>query len=121
MGKRTKSNIIPQLHDLGKDLRLLKHLFESYKALIQTILAPPDTDVSERVQLEQQSRDRFRRLGDRLQLLMLNTIGEYLDEKSELSSTVSPHCCGRERWANLTIIDSISISRRRRTRRRLPA
>lgn len=85
----SKSTIIPELHDLGKELRLLQHLFESYKILIQTILAPPDVDDSERVRPDLQARDRFRRLGDRLQLLMLNTIKEYLDEKKELSSTVS--------------------------------
>lgn len=86
--KTAQSDIIPELHKLGKDLRLLQHLFKSYKTLIQTILTPPDTDVSERIKLDQQARDRFRRLGDRLQLLMLNTIKEYLNEKSELSSTV---------------------------------
>lgn len=90
----TKSNLIPKLHKLGKDLRLLQHLFRSYKTLIERILAPPDTDNLERIKLDQQARDRFRRLKDRLQLLMLNTIEEYLKEKTELSNTVSSSLIG---------------------------
>lgn len=39
-------------------------------------------------QLTQKARDRFERLSDRMQLQMLNTIQEYLEEKSALSDTV---------------------------------
>ena len=48
-----------------------------------------ETSNREDIKLEQQAYDRFRRLGDRLQLLMLNTIQECLDEGKELSTTVS--------------------------------
>ena len=84
------SNIIPELHRLGKELRLLQHLFESYKTLIHTIISPPDGEDWARVRLDHKIRDRFRRLGGRLQLLMLKTIKQYLDERQELSSTASP-------------------------------
>lgn len=39
------------------------------------------------VKLSQKAYDRFARLNDRLKLLMLDTIDEYLEEKSSLSST----------------------------------
>lgn len=39
------------------------------------------------VKLSQKAYDRFARLKDRLKLLMLDTIDEYLEEKSSLSST----------------------------------
>jgi hypothetical protein len=85
------SNVITELHDLGKDLRQLHHLFTSYKNLFTAIIAQPSIDAAETrvVKLEWQALDRFKRLIDRLQLLMLNTIKEYIDEKTELSSTAS--------------------------------
>lgn len=98
--KSDTSTVIQELHELGKDLRQLHHLFSSYKNLFQGIIAQPkNAEVAKRrvVQLEGQAVDRFDRLIDRLQLLMLNTIKEYIDEKTELSSTVShlqqPHNC----------------------------
>lgn len=39
------------------------------------------------VKLSQKAYDRFARLNDRLKLLMLDTIEEYLEEKSSLSNT----------------------------------
>ncbi|OIW34513.1 hypothetical protein CONLIGDRAFT_675485 [Coniochaeta ligniaria NRRL 30616] len=81
------ADVIPALHKLGRDLRQLQHLFESYKNLFESILKPPDLEDARIVKLEGQARDRFKRLKDRLQLLMLNTIREYIDEKNELSST----------------------------------
>lgn len=39
------------------------------------------------VKLSQKAYDRFARLNDRLKLLMMDTIDEYLEEKSSLSST----------------------------------
>ncbi|KAH8905140.1 hypothetical protein BR93DRAFT_960246 [Coniochaeta sp. PMI_546] len=81
------ADVIPKLHKLGRDLRQLQHLFESYKNLFESILKPPELEDARIVKLEGQARDRFNRLKDRLQLLMLNTIGEYIDEKKELSTT----------------------------------
>lgn len=83
------ADVIPALHELGRDLRQLQHLFESYKNLLESILKPPELEDARVVKLEGQARDRFYRLKDRLQLLVLNTIREYIDEKKELSSTVS--------------------------------
>lgn len=87
--KINTSDIIPRLHELGKDLRQLQHLFSGYKTLFLNILTPPDHDAAETrvVRVDVQARERFKRLIDRLQLLMLNTITEHLDEKSELSNT----------------------------------
>jgi len=85
--------VVPALHKLGQDLRQLHHLFTSYKNLFESILKRPSPDEAAEtriVKLEGQARDRFQRLSDRNQLLMLNTIKEYIDEKTELSSTVSP-------------------------------
>lgn len=104
------AGIIPRLHSLGKDLRELKHLFENYKAMIQKIL---QTTSSEKVHasplrsmsgldlaeedfgedgviiMAKSARERFERLGERLQWLMLNTIKGYQDETAALSDTVS--------------------------------
>ena len=83
------ADVIPELHKLGRDLRQLRHLFESYKNLFKNIVQPPDIEDKRDVKLAAQARDRFRRLRDRLQLLMLNTMEEYINEKTELSNTVS--------------------------------
>jgi murein endopeptidase len=92
-------DIIARLHRLSKELRQLQHLFESYKTLIKRIAAPRGAEphaqgsssvlhLSADVVLSPSARNRFERLADRLQLLMLNTIKEYLEEKSALSDTV---------------------------------
>lgn len=98
------SSIIKTLYARSKDLRQLKHLFESYEKLIVGIMRMP-VDLSDReesmggsnsnllataargVRLSQKAVDRFGRLNDRLRLLMLDTIDEYLVEKSSLSDT----------------------------------
>lgn len=97
------ADVIPKLHKLGRDLRQLQHLCESYKNLFESILKPPDLEDARIVKLEGQARDRFNRLKDRLQLLMLNTIGEYIDEKKELSTTVSlsSHHCHAANLGNI--------------------
>lgn len=97
------SNIIKTLYARSRDLRQLKHLFESYEKLIKGIMDLP-VDAHDReenmagsvsnllapsraVRLSQKAVDRFGRLNDRLRLLMLDTIDEYLVEKSSLSDT----------------------------------
>ncbi|KAH8675861.1 hypothetical protein BX600DRAFT_494291 [Xylariales sp. PMI_506] len=119
--KVSVSEIIPRLHNLSKDLRTLKHLFEIYKILITKVMAatkqPPSgaglgcgvphdgpaalarssTDTSApsslgrhanlRVYLTQDAMQRFDRLRDRLQGLMLNTIEGYLEEITALQET----------------------------------
>ncbi|KUI57243.1 hypothetical protein VP1G_04493 [Cytospora mali] len=98
------SDIIKTLYARSRDLRQLKHLFESYEKLIKGIMDLPvdynDREesmagsnpnllwtISRGVRLSQKAVDRFGRLNDRLRLLMLDTIDEYLVEKSSLSDT----------------------------------
>ncbi|TDZ61970.1 DNA mismatch repair protein MSH5 [Colletotrichum trifolii] len=96
-------DVIRPLHSLRRELRQLQHLFESYKSLIQRICRPRSVDAyrqgslvvdestangtSRDVKLSRSARSRFESLQDRLQLLMLNTIQENLDELSALSDT----------------------------------
>ncbi|KAJ0121764.1 hypothetical protein J7T55_008931 [Diaporthe amygdali] len=102
---RDTSYIIKTLYARSKDLRQLKHLFESYGKLIMGVMdlgTETGSDDKEAmtastanlngtpargVKLSQKAYDRFARLNDRLKLLMLDTIDEYLEEKSSLSST----------------------------------
>ncbi|KAI1870061.1 hypothetical protein JX265_006231 [Neoarthrinium moseri] len=111
---RVKSrDIIPRLHILSKDLRTLRHLFENYKTVITKVMmaakhkrpdAPPydaraslilrsGTDLSETprgsssVYLTDSVMQRFDRLRDQLQGVMLNTIEGHLEEISALTQT----------------------------------
>ncbi|KAH7031598.1 uncharacterized protein B0I36DRAFT_324269 [Microdochium trichocladiopsis] len=106
------AGIIPRLHSLGKDLRELKHLFENYKAMIHKILQTTTEHVATAqlgrsvsgleqhdgsdaggggeegvIVMAKSARERFERLGERLQWLMLNTIQGYQDETIALSDT----------------------------------
>ncbi|CAN8099062.1 unnamed protein product [Discula destructiva] len=105
--EKDKSYIIKHLYARSKDLRQLKHLFESYENLIKRIMAlgtdtpNEDKDLSalsastdnilsrpaRGVKLSQKAFDRFDRLSVRMRLLMLDTIDEYLEEKASLSNT----------------------------------
>ncbi|RYO98539.1 hypothetical protein DL764_007046 [Monosporascus ibericus] len=113
--KHKTSEIIPRLHNLSKELRELRHLFENYKSLIKKIMvttktegptgeyawnlarslsnlsnptAAMDTPIEEpRVKLTKSAMDRFDRLADRLQWLMLNTIQGHQEEITALSDT----------------------------------
>ena len=85
---------------LNKELRQLQHLFASYEKMIGRVLAeksipfdstsaaPTDGAVE---QLSKKARDRFERLRDQLESLMLATIQDYLDEKDSLQNTVRRH------------------------------
>ncbi len=80
---------------LSKELRQLKHLFSGYKKLIERLgvdAAPkgasPYISLTKHAKLSHVARDRFSRLSDRIQMLMLNTIQEYSEEKVTLSNTV---------------------------------
>lgn len=94
--------IIPRLHVLGRKIRQVQHLYEGYKNLIQRILEPKSTSLHgsttprslsgfdsarKGVVLAPSAYQRFERLGDRLQLLMLNETAELLAEKDALIST----------------------------------
>lgn len=106
---KDNSNLIKLLYARSKDLRQLKHLFESYENLIKGIMAlgtdlgnedkdftalasssgnlPGAVGPARGVKLSQKAFDRFDRLSIRLRLLMLDTIDEYLEEKASLSNT----------------------------------
>nr|XP_036583354.1 ADP-ribosylation factor [Colletotrichum truncatum]KAF6792397.1 ADP-ribosylation factor [Colletotrichum truncatum] len=100
--KLKSGDVIRPLHTLRKELRQLHHLFESYKSLIRHICNRPQSEDDQRmclcdvhqsqggilgIKISTSARSRFDRLGDRLQLLMLNTIQEYLEELNALSGT----------------------------------
>ncbi len=116
--KHKTSEIIPRLHELSKELRELRHLFENYKNLIKKIMVTtkPEgasgdypwnmparsssnlsllTSAAEahgeepRVVLAKSAMDRFDRLADRLEWVVLNTIQGHLEEITALSDTVS--------------------------------
>jgi hypothetical protein len=112
IGKTRKSNkapnieIIPKLHILGQQIRQMQHLYEGYKNLTQKILEWKAASIhnggtprsfsgltsltagGRGVILAPSASTRFERLGDRLHLLILSEIKEFLVEKDALASTV---------------------------------
>ncbi|CAL3964449.1 unnamed protein product, partial [Diplocarpon coronariae] len=95
--------IIPRLHILGRQIRQSQHLYEGYRNLIKRILEPKaspvhltavsrtSTCLSARpgsrgngVMLAPSAAQRFERLGDRLELLILSETKEILAEKEAL-------------------------------------
>lgn len=86
--QESMTGIVVRMHDVNNELRQLKHLFESYDLLITRITKSPSTaSDANPIKLSKSARDRFERLGDRIQQLMLNTIQQCLDEQAALSST----------------------------------
>ncbi|KAI9644656.1 hypothetical protein NHQ30_006680 [Ciborinia camelliae] len=94
--------IIPHLHFLSKSIRQMQHLYKGYHNLITRILEPKSSSTWEAgtpdgsfmiqngrggVKLAASASQRFERLGDRLQLLILSETGEFLAEKDALSNT----------------------------------
>ncbi|KAK0104499.1 hypothetical protein ONS95_004787 [Cadophora gregata] len=96
--------IIPRLHILGRRIRQNQHLYEGYKNLIKRILEPKTTMAHEilpsrtptgfstapgsrGVSLALSATQRFERLSDRLELLILSETKEFLAEKDALVST----------------------------------
>ena len=108
-------------------MRVMQHLYESYKKIIQRILevnggnsitagyATPGT-VFERkgVMITRSACNRFERLGDRIQLLVLSELQEFLAEKEALVSTVTTPFPSSS--TQLTA-QSISTSTRKKTQR----
>jgi hypothetical protein len=95
-------NIIRNLHILGRQLRESQGLYTGYENLIRRILEPkisthfgiatPRTFSGlsaehRRVTLAQSAAQRFERLGDRIELLILSEIREFLAEKDALINT----------------------------------
>ncbi len=143
--KEDTSDVITRLYTLNRELRQLHQLFTSLKTLVARIIddkgVPPMTNEDEpsyaksatepsepqpqpQPQLEprlfKKARDRFERLRDRLQNLMLDTIDDYLKETESLQHTVSlSSACGPPIVTILMQIshDSTSTSSTRKTRR----
>lgn len=98
------TEIIPRLHKLGRQGRQLSHLYAGYKNLVSRILdskavtklAPNSTSESDLsstnghkgVLLAQSASQRFERLKDRLELLIIEQMKESLAERDALVSTV---------------------------------
>jgi hypothetical protein len=96
------TEIIPRLHVLGRKGRELQHLYIGYKNLVQRILDSQSdtlnttssmgylasTNGNRGVVLTQSARQRFGRLKDRLDLLIIAQMTESLAEKDALSTTV---------------------------------
>ncbi|RDW88942.1 hypothetical protein BP6252_00974 [Coleophoma cylindrospora] len=91
-------SIIPSLHMLGRDIRVRQHLYQGYSNLIQRIVGPRDKSVPRPVTysamqgqngvvVASSAQQRFERLGDRLELLILSEMREFLVEKDALIST----------------------------------
>ncbi|KXH62660.1 ADP-ribosylation factor [Colletotrichum salicis] len=125
LGRLVKTGeIIESLHKLRKELSQLQHLFEGYKSLIKRICRPRSLDayregryghlelsssISGEVNISLSARSRFERLGDRLQLLMLNTIQEYLDEQNALSNTYFNLTAQRDSQATARLSRSATV------------
>jgi hypothetical protein len=100
------TEIIPRLHKLGRQGRQLSHLYSGYKNLVSrildskaiTIFAPHSASQSDLssmnghkgVLLAQSASQRFERLKDRLELLIIEQMKESLAERDALVSTVLP-------------------------------
>ena len=97
--KEETPDIVRCFYTLNKELRQLKHLFASYQTMIERVLAekaPPSdpayANASEGAveKLSKKARDRFQRLREQLESLMLESIRDYLDETESLKNTVWP-------------------------------
>lgn len=94
-------DVIPKLHRLGKDLRQVRHLFQSYRTIIERILDLPSyTESAQKghsrvaainpdpaIWFSQSAHRRFERLYYHIQLLVLNNIDEALEESKALTET----------------------------------
>jgi hypothetical protein len=89
--KDPNKNIIPELYTIAKLLRTNQHLYKSYKNIIERILKYKIGTVSQagkRVAVALTASERFERLGDRIELLVLSSIDEAIAEKDALLNTV---------------------------------
>jgi hypothetical protein len=89
--KELNKHIIPELYTIGKQLRTNQHLYKSYKNIIERILKYKEGTMSQsgkRVAVALTASERFERLGDRIELLVLSSIDEAIAEKDALMNTV---------------------------------
>ncbi|KAK1688153.1 hypothetical protein BDP55DRAFT_547985 [Colletotrichum godetiae] len=74
-----------------------------------TIECQLPSSIFDEVNISLSARSRFERLGDRLQLLMLNTIQEYLDEQNALSNTYFNLTAQRDSQATARLSRSATV------------
>jgi hypothetical protein len=99
--KTPNIKIIPKLHVLGRQVRQMEHVYKGYRSLSLQIIDPKYTTIQgsrdangKRVIISQSASQRFERLSDRIEVLILSELEEFLAEKESLISTVfiSTHC-----------------------------
>jgi hypothetical protein len=102
---------VDQLHHIGRQLAVLKRVYQSYDLIIQRVLKkqeatlaslnpvndPPGHMIAEAdsllgVSLSSAARVRFERLKDQIELYALSEIQECLDQKDSLVQMVSSGC-----------------------------
>jgi hypothetical protein len=79
----------------------MEHVYKGYKSLSLRVIDPKYTTLQgsqnpngNHVTISQSASQRFERLGDRIEVLILSEMSEFLAEKDSLISTVliSTHC-----------------------------
>ena len=88
------SQIIPNLNEIGKQLRSNQHLYRGYENLIARILDFKEKDHGNQggddfVKVALSACYRFERLRDHIRFLVLNYLDEAIGEKDGLFTTVS--------------------------------
>lgn len=86
--------IIPNLNEIGKQLRSNQHLYRGYENLIARILEFREKEHGEQdgddgVKVALSACYRFERLRDHIKFLVLNYLEEAIGEKDGLFTTVS--------------------------------
>jgi hypothetical protein len=87
--------IIPKLHVLGRQVRQMQHVYKGYKNLCNQVINPKTTTTQgslntngSLVVISQSASQRFERLSDRIEILILSEMEEFTAEKESLISTV---------------------------------
>lgn len=88
------SQIIPNLNEIGKQLRSNQHLYRGYENLIARILEFKEKEHGNQggddcVRVALSACYRFERLRDHIRFLVLNYLDEAIGEKDGLFTTVS--------------------------------
>ncbi|KAN0117443.1 hypothetical protein V8E51_003420 [Hyaloscypha variabilis] len=92
--KNPNIKIIPQLHVLGRQVRQMQHVYKGYKNLCNRVIDPKATTIqgsvvknASHVLISQSASQRFERLSDRIEILILSEMEEFTAEKESLIST----------------------------------
>ncbi|KAE9376988.1 hypothetical protein N431DRAFT_555275 [Stipitochalara longipes BDJ] len=92
--KNPNIKIIPKLHVLGRQVRQMQHVYKGYKNLCNRVIDPKATTIQgspvkngSHVLISQSASQRFERLSDRIEILILSEMEEFTAEKESLIST----------------------------------